>query len=167
MHFVAPSSQDLERFYLRMLLLYRKGCQGYTDLRTIDGTEHSTFQQACKALGLIDDDAEWDQILNTAQQSTTNVQHLRNLFTLILLNCTPTNPNDLWQKYKKALSADILYAKRLQFRNENLDYTQEIYDRALYEIDTLLNKNGRALSNFHSMPTYHIDQETLERHKTT
>jgi hypothetical protein len=162
MHFVSPSVKDIERFYLRMLLLYRKGCTSYESLRTIDSNIYDTFQQACLILGLIDDDKEWDTILTLATQTTTYIPQLRNLFSLILINCTPVKPCELWNNHKDALAQDILYNKKVKFNNNNLGYTQEIYDKALYEIDCILNKNGRSLSDYRSMPTYKIDQATFD-----
>jgi hypothetical protein len=49
-----------ERFFLRLLLTIVPGATSFEHLRTVDDTEHLTFQAACKALGLLQDDAEWD-----------------------------------------------------------------------------------------------------------
>jgi hypothetical protein len=72
MHFIHPSVKDTERFYLRIMLLYRKGAISYDDLKTVKATStntaitYSTFQEACQKLGYVDDDTEWDQTLKTA-----------------------------------------------------------------------------------------------------
>jgi hypothetical protein len=149
-----------------MLLLYRKGCTSYVNLKTIDTTIYKTFQQTCLMLGLIDDDTEWDQILTKATQTTTYIPQLRNLFALILINCIPVKPHELWENHKNSLSLDILYNKKIKFHNKDLNYTQDIYDKALYEIDCILNKNGRSLSDYRSMPTYQIDQATFSAMQT-
>ena len=57
MNMIFPSAGEL--FYLRMLLLHRKGVRSYTDLITIGGIEEPTYFDACKALGLIEDDEIW------------------------------------------------------------------------------------------------------------
>jgi len=49
-----------ERFFLRLLLIVVPGATSFEHLRTIDDIEHPTFQVACKALGLLQDDAKWD-----------------------------------------------------------------------------------------------------------
>jgi hypothetical protein len=49
-----------ERFFLRLLLTIVPGATSFEHLRTVDNTEHLTFQAACRALGLLQDDAEWD-----------------------------------------------------------------------------------------------------------
>jgi ATP-dependent DNA helicase PIF1 len=68
-HTVAPREAD--RFHLRLLLVNVKGATSYEDLRTV--TLHSgerrvceTFQDACIALGLLDDDAVWDKTMEEA-----------------------------------------------------------------------------------------------------
>ncbi len=55
-----------EHYYLRMLLNYVKGATSYEHLRTVDGREHDTFKDACIAMGLLEDDNEWDQALEEA-----------------------------------------------------------------------------------------------------
>jgi len=66
-----------ERYYLRRLLLCRPGATSYEDLCSIpisddngirvDVTNKQTrFRMACKALGLLKDDAEWKLCLEEA-----------------------------------------------------------------------------------------------------
>jgi hypothetical protein len=62
MYTVPPAAG--EKFYLRLLLIQRRGLTYFRDLRTIDGTEHPSFREACLALGLLEDNAEWRQCLN-------------------------------------------------------------------------------------------------------
>ncbi len=56
MYFVHPAAG--ERFFLHLLLIVVPGATSSEHLRTIDDIEHPTFQAACKALGLLQDDAE-------------------------------------------------------------------------------------------------------------
>ncbi|PIA58337.1 hypothetical protein AQUCO_00500336v1 [Aquilegia coerulea] len=61
-----------ERYYLRILLKHVKGARNYEDLRT--------FIEACCARGLLDDDGEWNEGLQTAGSSrrkTTNNTNLK------------------------------------------------------------------------------------------
>jgi len=64
-HVYAHPTSD-ESYYLRMLLNYVKGATSYEHLRTVDGTKHDTFKDACIAMGLLDDDNEWHQALEEA-----------------------------------------------------------------------------------------------------
>jgi hypothetical protein len=52
-----------ECYYLRILLNCVKGATSYEYLRTVDGTKHNTFKDACIAMGLLVDDNEWNQAL--------------------------------------------------------------------------------------------------------
>jgi hypothetical protein len=56
-------STSNEHYYLQMLLNYVKGAASYEHLRTMDGTEHDTFKDACIAMGLLANNNEWHQAL--------------------------------------------------------------------------------------------------------
>jgi hypothetical protein len=56
-----PTSSEC--YYLWMLLNCVKGATSYEHLRTVDGTEHNTFKDACITMGLLIDDNEWHQAL--------------------------------------------------------------------------------------------------------
>ncbi|XP_074322869.1 uncharacterized protein LOC141659841 [Apium graveolens] len=45
-----------ELLYLRMLLLRKKGCLSFSDLKTVDGVTYDTFKDVCGALGLLNND---------------------------------------------------------------------------------------------------------------
>mmetsp|Transcript_29159 Transcript_29159/g.86294 ORF Transcript_29159/g.86294 Transcript_29159/m.86294 type:complete len:230 (+) Transcript_29159:1139-1828(+) len=70
MYYVHPGCEDKERFFLRLLLTHRPGMQNYQDCRmvTVDGhtTVFTTFEEACDALGLLDDDADIRATLDEA-----------------------------------------------------------------------------------------------------
>jgi hypothetical protein len=61
MYYVHPTSS--EHYYLRMLLNCVKGATSYEHLRTMDGTEHHTFKDACIAMSLFADHNEWHEAL--------------------------------------------------------------------------------------------------------
>ncbi|DAZ97930.1 TPA: LOW QUALITY PROTEIN: hypothetical protein N0F65_007271 [Lagenidium giganteum] len=56
---LACSPLDIERYRLRLLLCNVKGPKSFEDVRTVDSTVYPSFRDACRALGLLDDDAEW------------------------------------------------------------------------------------------------------------
>ena len=147
MYFVHPS--DFERFALRMLLLYRKGCTSFKSIRTVDGVLYDSYRNACKALGFFDNDSESELCLFEAANFASASQ-MRDLFVLILLNCAPNNPGELWQKFKNHMSDDILHQKR------NLDpcveFDNEIFNIALNKINESLLKIGKHISNYFNMP---------------
>ena len=60
------NAHQSELFHLRMLLHHVPGPKSFVDIRTIDGTVHPTYQAACKALGLLEDEKEIDRIMEEA-----------------------------------------------------------------------------------------------------
>jgi len=66
-----------------------KGATSWEDLHTIDGVLYPTFQQACLALGLLEDDGEWNCCLSDAAGIQTGHQ-LHYLFAMILEHCILT-----------------------------------------------------------------------------
>jgi hypothetical protein len=87
-----------ERFFLRLLLIVIPGATSFKHLRTVDDREHSTLQATCRALGLLQDDAEWDTCMREACIDE-NAKRLRNLFATLLLFCSPLNPKMFWERY--------------------------------------------------------------------
>ena len=65
---VHPAAGD--RFYLRMLLNsdHCKGKIGFDDLKTVPGETKAcnTYQEACQKLGMLQDDHEWEMVLEEA-----------------------------------------------------------------------------------------------------
>lgn len=93
-----PTSGD--RFYLRMLLNVVKGPHNFEEIKTIHGIRYPTYKAACYALGLLDGDQEWhDVIIQVSQWASGN--QLRELFVTILLFCEVFDPFELrynnWQ----------------------------------------------------------------------
>src|SRR5438270_13991978 len=81
MYFVHPTAG--EQYYLRMLLSIVRGATSFENLRTVDGFLYPSFKEACIALGLLQNDEEWDQCLKEAGQIQTGMQ-LRILFATLL-----------------------------------------------------------------------------------
>ncbi len=76
-----------ERFYLRVLLTHVPGATSFDDLLTTgQGTPqmqvHPSFQAACRARGLLQDDTEWERCLREAALKQMPYQ-IRSLFATI------------------------------------------------------------------------------------
>ncbi|GLT26173.1 hypothetical protein SLA2020_012580 [Shorea laevis] len=56
-----------ERYYLRILLNVVQRPRSYKEFKNVNGTQHTTFKQACYALGLISDDKEWNDAIDEAR----------------------------------------------------------------------------------------------------
>ncbi|XP_043485189.1 uncharacterized protein LOC122513026 [Leptopilina heterotoma] len=77
MYSISPSQSEL--FHLRLLLIVVKGATSYDHLRTVNNIVHDIFRSACLALGLIEDDGEWERAL-TEGEVWMMPQQLRRLF---------------------------------------------------------------------------------------
>lgn len=54
---VPPTTREL--YYMRMLLTVKKDPTSYDDLKTVEGFKHSSFREACFAMGYLQDDNEF------------------------------------------------------------------------------------------------------------
>lgn len=102
---------NAECFYLRLLLINKRGPTSFQELRTVNGHVCATYREACQELNLLENDAHWDTSLADAS-NTARPQQIRTLFAVILTTCFPSNPKELWEKYKDYMSEDILYRLR-------------------------------------------------------
>ena len=152
-YFVSPTAG--KRFYLRLLLCHVKGPTSFADLRTVEGLCHPTFQAACVALGLLEDDNEWNEALEEA--SVTQTGHmLRNLFVSILVNCTPAQPLQLWNTHKVHITDDLQRALRRLYpdRDEPWPSEEVVFDYGLHLIQEALFHHNKTLVTFNlPLPT--------------
>ncbi|GBP75448.1 hypothetical protein EVAR_53260_1 [Eumeta japonica] len=134
---------NAECFYLRLLLVNVNGPKSFQELRTVNGLLCQTYREACQLLHLLEDDAHWDSTLQDASTSA-HPQQIRMLFAIILSTCSPSNPLELWNKYKHYMAEDILIRMRHHARNPDLLITLEMYNEALIIIEdmclTIVNK---------------------------
>ena len=149
MYFIHPAAG--EKYYLRMLLNIIYGATSFKNLHTVDGIIYSTFKEVYIALGLLQNDKEWDQCLKKAEQVQIGIQ-LHKLFTILLLFCEVTRPKILWNAHISTFSEDILFQVRQNTGNITLELTEDIRNKALYHLQSILNKYGRNLSEFPNMP---------------
>ncbi|XP_058809685.1 uncharacterized protein LOC131674888 [Phymastichus coffea] len=134
------SPTQVELFHLRLLLLHVRGATSFDALKTVNGILQPTFIAACLELGLIEDDQEWAKAMEEAT-IWMMPRRLRQLFTRILIHCQPIHPEELWNKFKDALSEDF----------SRTHTTAISYQMAYAEINNLLNYEGKSLSDFPSM----------------
>jgi hypothetical protein len=104
------------------------------------------FQAACRALGLLQDDTEWD----TCMRETCidpNTKRLRNLFVTLLLFCSPLNLEVLWERYRN----DMLHDMRHQCIT-NGGTVEDVYNDTLLLLEAKLALTNKGLHNFPEMP---------------
>ncbi|XP_067129653.1 uncharacterized protein [Centruroides vittatus] len=129
---VHPNNQEC--FYLRLLLVNVRGPKSFQELRTVNGEVCATYREACQELNLLENDAHWDTTLTDAS-NTAQPQQIRTLFAIILTTCFPSNPKDLWEKYKDCMSEDILHRLRATNQNPDMQFTPHVYNEALVSIE--------------------------------
>ena len=126
-----------ERFFLRLLLLHTPGATSFEDLRTVDGVLLETFREACASRGLLQDDAEWQNVLVEAAGFQMPKQ-LRQLFAIILTHCEPSDPLSLWTAHKDVLCED--YARRMS--------QAQAEQATLAVIDAVIRQCGKSLADY-------------------
>ncbi|GJX77591.1 DNA helicase [Tanacetum coccineum] len=67
--YVHPASGDL--FYQRMLLCHQKGCRSFSKIRQVNNIVYPTCRAAYQALGLLEDDQEWENMIKEAACTAT------------------------------------------------------------------------------------------------
>jgi len=84
-----------------------------------------TYREACDRLGLLESDAHWDSAL--AEAVASQLPHrVRHLFAILLTMCAVSNPLQLWDKYQKDMSEDILHTLRIQHPGLSLNFSENI-----------------------------------------
>ena len=149
-YFVHP--KEGERYFLRLLLMSKPGATSYDDLKTTNDSSrnpshftHASFQDACRDLGLLQDDYEWIRCMELAS-TFASADQLRHLFVSLLLYNSLSNPLQLWDTFKKELSEDYFYQARN--RNRDQEHGEQIFNKALRAIRNCLKSNGRDLADY-------------------
>lgn len=137
-----------ECFYLRLLLHNVRGPGSFQELRTVNGIVFSTFQAACMERGLLESDDHWKQTLEDAAL-TRSPAKLKKLFAIILVFCQPSDPGALWEKFKCEFCEDILYRERCRKSDMTLQYSENIFNLGLIEIeDEVVALSEKHLADF-------------------
>jgi len=101
---------------------------------------------------LLANDNEWDQALEEAGVWASGRQ-LRDMFASMLMFCEVTNPRQLWDAHWESLSDDIEAMTRCERADPTVTLPEDaLKDRALYEIDHVLMRNGHHLEDFPMLP---------------
>jgi hypothetical protein len=151
---VPPSRGEL--FYLRALLQHRPA-SSFVDVRTIDGIEYNTFQEAAIRLGLFADDHEAEYALTEAIQTLKTPHQLRVLFVHLLVNECILTPIEFWNTFQYHLCLD--------FTLRCPDVPNVGVDHGLQHIGQLLEEYGKHPSDYHlpEPTTYGREVHELQR----
>lgn len=103
-------------YHLRIMLNHIRGATCFEDLRTVNGVVYETYRDACYALGLLDDDAEYIDGIKEAF-FWGGGYYLRQLFSMLLMSNSMSRPKHVWENTWMYLSDDIIIRMRNQFNN--------------------------------------------------
>ena len=95
---IHPSAGD--RFYLRMLL-HDEHCvrkKSFEELKKVDGIPCGSWKEVCQKLGMLQDDREWEMVLEEAA-STRSCANQVGLFVTIALFNNPADPSALFEQF--------------------------------------------------------------------
>ena len=179
---VHPAAGD--RFYLRLLLNsdHCKGKTSFKHLKIVDDDKPcESYQEACRKLGLLQDDGEWELVLEEAA-STRTCSNQIGLFVTIALFNNPADPKALFEKFwltwTDSIVADALRKRNVSLCNfpHNDDDTEAVRatksrDHSLLktlvlrELKRLLYANDKTLANLH-IPEPSEEEEAAVVHIT-
>nr|GEW04593.1 DNA helicase [Tanacetum cinerariifolium] len=135
-------------FYQRMLLCHQKGCRSFPEIRKVNDITYLTCRAACQALGLLEDDQEWENTMKEAACTATPAE-LQTLFARILTFCHVIDPTSLWGRIWRTMSEDLPYASLVSLNIPNLHiHDSQLEDYVLYELEGCLNHCSRSLTDF-------------------
>ena len=158
---------QIECYYLRMLLFLVRWPTAFETLRTINGVICATYQGACKELGLLEGDEHWENTLSETVISESAAK-LRLLFVVILIFCQPSDPIDLWNKFRNDLCEDILNRLRKDNHDTNLQYTDEVYSEEIIMIeDNLQEICEKSLADFGLKPSKRNNPNNIDPFEET
>lgn len=89
-----------------MLLTVVSGPRSFQHLRTLDNTVHPTFQAACVARGLLDDDTKWVGCFTEAVTFSSE-RSLRTLFGTALVQGHVSDPTALLEQSANDICDDF------------------------------------------------------------
>jgi hypothetical protein len=125
------SHHNGELFALRRLLSVVKGAVSFEDLATVDGHIHTSFRDACKARGMLADDAEIIAALQEIVETTVSISIIRRQFVTLLIHSAPADPQAIFNYFVDDLC--------------NPDDGGDAVDIALLEIEEEMNARHRSL----------------------
>ena len=135
-----------EAFYLRVLL-HNDHCVGKTsfgDMLILPGKICETYKEVCCELGLLNDDREWQRILEEAA-GTNLCPQIREMYVIILQFCMPSDPFFLFNEFWRTWKDD--FEMQAQKRNQELS-EEQLRTMVLLDIELRLQSFEKSLEDF-------------------
>ncbi len=114
----------------QMLLFKIRGPTSFESLKQ----GHPTFQAACRAMGLLEEDTHWEETISEAAVSESPSE-LRDLFVIMFTCCYISDATTFWEKFKDDFTADIHYRRQRQFLQSEIKYSEDIYNEGIIRIE--------------------------------
>lgn len=105
-----------------------------TDLKTVDQYFRAICREACQHLELLQNDYHWELAFREAAFTTT-AEKVNDQFAIILTTCSLSNPNRLWEKFKKSINDDVLRQGRQVHLKLTIKFDQKLFNRALFRLE--------------------------------
>ena len=132
--------KNRELYCMRMLLFHVKGALSFRDLRTFDDIVYNTYEDACRARGLLNDQQQFE---NTLQEAITYQMpnQIRYLFVMMCVSENRINNRELlWEKSKNELSEDFINYNIVEKNSLSDDEKERCHRKGLREIERLMRK---------------------------
>ena len=109
------------------------------------------YQQACRALGLLEDAREWIQC-STAAILYASGTALRTLFAIGIIYGGILDPRSLWIQFREHICDDLHYRLQQQAPVIPPDLIDPHFDYGLYLLSLVLEEAGKTLLDSHLSP---------------
>jgi ATP-dependent DNA helicase PIF1 len=123
MNVVSP--KDQERYFLRLLLCNVKGATSWEDLYRVGDDVCTTFRDAAKRRGLLQDDADCVSTMEDAALSSIP-DALRQLFVILLIERQIGDVKQLWDQFNLQMAEDYPLQAREISRNPALPMSDAV-----------------------------------------
>jgi len=137
-------------------------------LRTVSGVVHNSFLEACRAVGLVENDQAYCECLQE-MSAVLRVHTFRKLFARILVFCEVDDPLQLWEQFKDYLVADFIHRMGNVPRPENVcpyELALAGIQRILESLDSSLCAIGLPVpDDIHRLVIMSVDVESGAYHE--
>ena len=95
---------------------------------------------------------------------TSHPRQIRALFAIILVTFYPSNPKELWDKFKDSLTEDILHRERINTNDETIEFSEAMYNEALVLLENkCLEINNKTLFQVGMVAPIRAENNPLDR----